>query len=303
MRHEHFNKKEHGFVGHLSEPEEGSDRAVIVIMGGEQSLFPGTIFADRFADYGITGLAVSLFGAEGLTEGISEIPLEMFIPAVNYLKEKKGIEHISVYGQSMGSIFAVLIAQYIGGIENVIMVSPTHVPFEGTQKNAKRMTGKSIATFHGKEIPFVTADFASYKASGYYSHPAVGHRVMGMWIAFYEAYQDKEAESRAWLHVEKTNARILLIAGQLDETWPAEYSVNALKNYLEQLGYEKEVKIILYPKGSHLNGLVPDRKREKKLYRMLPLVGLMYKTFGKYRKENMQYLEETEKTVIDWIRR
>lgn len=37
MRHEHFNMKEHGFVGHLAEPDGGSDRAVLVIMGGEQS--------------------------------------------------------------------------------------------------------------------------------------------------------------------------------------------------------------------------------------------------------------------------
>ena len=31
---------------------------------------------------------------------------------------------------------------------------------------------------------------------------------------------------------------------------------------------------------------MPNREREKKLYRMIPLVGLMYKTFGRYRKEN-----------------
>ncbi len=68
VKHEHFNMKEHGFVGHLAEPDTGSDKAVIVIMGGEQSLLPGIKFAERFADYGITGLAVSLYGAEGLPE-------------------------------------------------------------------------------------------------------------------------------------------------------------------------------------------------------------------------------------------
>ena len=34
MKHEHFNWKKHGFVGHLAEPDGGSDKAVIVIMGG-----------------------------------------------------------------------------------------------------------------------------------------------------------------------------------------------------------------------------------------------------------------------------
>ena len=66
MRHEDLNYLKHGFAGHLAEPDNGSDHAVIVIMGGEQSILPGIKFAERFADYGITGLAVSLFGAEGL---------------------------------------------------------------------------------------------------------------------------------------------------------------------------------------------------------------------------------------------
>lgn len=89
MNHEHFNMKDHGFVGHLAEQDEGSERAVIVIMGGEQSLLPGIKFAERFADYGITGLAVLLYGAEGLPDGINKIPLEMFVPAVDYLKNVK----------------------------------------------------------------------------------------------------------------------------------------------------------------------------------------------------------------------
>ena len=44
-----------------------------------------------------------------------------------------------VRGQSMGTVFAALTAQYIGGIENVVIVSPSHVPFEGTTKDKKRI--------------------------------------------------------------------------------------------------------------------------------------------------------------------
>lgn len=301
MRHEDFDMREHGFVGHLAEPEGGSDKAVLIIMGGEQSILPGIKFAERFADYGITGLSVSLYGAEGLPDSPNQCPLEMFIPAVEYLRNEKYIEHISVYGQSMGSIFAVLVAQYIGGMENLIMVSPTHVPFEGTLADKKTMTGHSVATWQGEAVPFVRADFSAVKAGKYQKHPAVSHKVTGMWAAYYNAYQDKDAERKAWLQVEKSNARILLIAGDEDEAWPAEYSVKALKKYLDDKNYEKEVKVVIYPHGSHLNGLMPNREREKKLYRMIPLIGLMYKTFGKYRKENIAYFEQSEKEIIDWI--
>lgn len=302
MEHEDFNMKEHGFVGHLAEPDGGSDQAVIVIMGGEQSLLPGIKFAERFADYGITGLSVSLFGAEGLPDSPDRIPLEMFISAVRYLREQKQIEHISVYGQSMGSIFAVLAAQYIGGFENLIMVSPTHVPFEGTLKDKKTMTGHSVATWQGKDIPCVSADFSAVKSGKYQKHPDVPYKVMGMWIAYYKAYQDKEAERKAQLLVEQSDARVLLIAGDEDEAWPAEYSVKVIGQELKKKHYEKDVKVVIYRHGSHLNGLMPNRKREKRLYRMIPLIGLVYKTFGKYRKENMSYFAQSEKEIIDWIK-
>lgn len=97
-----------------------------------------------------------------------------------------------------------------------------------------------------------------------------------MWIAYYNAYQNKATEKAAWLHLEKTNARILLIAGA-------------------------EEKVIVYPHGSHLNGMMPDREREKKLYRMILLIGMMYRTFGKYRKENLEYFEQTEREIIKWL--
>lgn len=64
----------------------------------------------------------------------------------------------------MGSIFAVLAAVYIGGFENLIMVSPTHVPFEGTLKDKKTMTGRSVATWKWEDVPFVRADFSKIKA-------------------------------------------------------------------------------------------------------------------------------------------
>jgi pimeloyl-ACP methyl ester carboxylesterase len=302
MKHEDFNFPQHGFAGHLAEPDEGSDRAVIVIMGGEQSLLPGIKFAERFADYGITGLAVSLFGAEGLPDSPDRIPLDMFLPAVRHLREKKQIEHISVYGQSMGSIFAVLAAQYIGGMENLIMVSPTHVPFEGTLNDKKTMTGHSVVTWHGEDIPFVRADFSGVKAAKYRKHPAAAHKVTGMWAAYYDAYQNEAAVEAAKLEVEKTGARVLLIAGREDEAWPAELSVRTIEHQLKESGYKKEVKTLIFPHGSHLCGLMPNREREKKLYRMIPLVGLMYKTFGRYRKENLRYFAESEKEIINWVK-
>lgn len=41
LKHINFNMKEHGFVGHLAEPEQTNGKAVIVIMGGRAELSSG----------------------------------------------------------------------------------------------------------------------------------------------------------------------------------------------------------------------------------------------------------------------
>lgn len=294
-----YNMKEHGFVGHLSVPDQNSKYGVIVIMGGEQSLLPGTMIADRFADYGMNALAVSLFGADGLPDDVNQIPLDMFIPAIKVLKDM-GCTNISTYGMSMGSIFAALIPKYIGGIDNVILCSPTHVPFEGVVgKNSS--SGKSVVTWKGQDITFVRPCFSLRKANKYYFDKEANRKVMGMWIAYRDAYRDKTLEALADFKLYETGARILAIAGTGDEAWPSDYSVNYIKNQLDAVKYEKEYKASIYPNVSHLIGMMPNRERERKIYRILPFIGLIYKSFGKYKKECMNALEASEKEIVDWI--
>ena len=108
LKHINFNMKEHGLVGHLAEPEQTNGKAVIVIMGGEQSFLPGIKIAsrfpcksaERFADYGFTGLAVSLFGAEGLPDTPDRCPLEM--------KGFKILQNRKRFAQSYGHVACVL---------------------------------------------------------------------------------------------------------------------------------------------------------------------------------------------------
>lgn len=299
MEHIDYSMKEHGFVGHLTLPQKETKYGVLVIMGGERSLFPGSIIADRFADYGIMALAVSLFGADGLPEGAVQIPIDMFIPAVQVLRDR-GCENISAYGMSMGSVFAALLPKYIGGIDNVILCSPAHVPFEGTT-DKKSNSGKSVASWHGQDIPFVRPDFSGRKMSKYYYDAQAGRKVTGMWLAYRDAYQNKELEAKAELKFYETGARILLIAGTGDEAWPSDYSASYIKNQLDKAHYDRDYKLCLYPNASHLVGMMPSREREKRLYRLLPFIGVMYRSFRLHKTDCLNALEKSEREVVDWI--
>ena len=104
------------------------------------------------------------------------------------------------------------------------------------------------------------------------------------------------------LHPEKSDARILMIAGAEDEDWDSAYSVRKIEEQLKKVRYGHDVKLIIFPHGSHLCGLLPNPEREKRLYRMMPFIGIMYKTFGKYRKENLEYFARAEKEIIEWVK-
>ena len=57
----------------------------------------------------------------------------------------------------------------------------------------------------------------------------------------------------------------------------------------------------MYPNASHLIGMMPSRERNKWLYRMLPFIGLMYRTLGEHRVECMKAFIESEKEIVNWI--
>jgi esterase/lipase len=300
MRYLQFTVAADGFTGHMAEPEEKAVQAVIIVMGGEKSFLPGIKIAERFADYGIAGLAVSLFGADGLPKGPDRIPIDMFEPAVRYLKETRKFAKVSIYGISMGSVASALAARYIPGIDNLIMVSPSHVPFEGTL-DKRHMTGHSFVTWRKEEIPYVKPDFSQNKATKYGYDARAGRKVTGMWSDYMDAYEDREREKQAEIPLEKTNARILMIAGTGDEAWPSDYSVQYIKEQLDHVGYSKDCKAVFYPNASHLLGMMPNSEREKWLYRMIPLIGLAYRQFRTHKKECMQALEESEREILRWL--
>ena len=245
---------------------------------------------------------ISLFGMEGLPENVDRLEADMIEKAVLYLRDFRRIPHLSIYGQSMGSIFALCTAIQTKAFEKVILVSPSHVPFEAAAKDRKTMLGHSCVMWKGKELPYVSPDFSKYKAGRYYRTDSTDYPVTGMRLAYQEAYQDKQKEEAAILPLEETGADILMIAGEMDESWPSAYSVKKLEERLKKAQYPKQYRTILFPKGSHLCGMKPDEKDNRLLYRLIPLIGIMYRTFSKYRKENLSYMAQVDCEIIQWIK-
>lgn len=71
--------------------------------------------------------------------------------------------------------------------------------------------------------------------------------------------------------------------------------------YDEEAGYAKDYKILVYPKASHLIGIMPSKEWNKWLYRAIPVMGLLYRSLGKHRRECMDALEQSEREIINFI--
>lgn len=233
---------ENGFSGYLAKPSKLSKHGVVIILGGESVMLPflkvGRQMAKVFAKEGFISLSVSLFGANGLPNSPDQIPLEYIVHAISYLKKVEKCSRISVFGMSMGSLAALGGTLFSGYVDDLIMMSPSHVAFEGTSKDRETMLGRSAFTYDGKEIAYICADFSKYK----------------MYEAFEKAYDDKKREREAMdsLPIRDVKARVLLLAGGKDSSWPSTYSVNMLADELDKAGKKNQYQKIIYSDYGHM---------------------------------------------------
>lgn len=280
MKTQNFTLEIHGFTGHLVQPDRYKDTAVLVLTGNEKGLLPAARIAGRFAQYRHLSLAVPLCGADGMPEDPDRIPLDVLEPAVKFLREFKGIQYVAVYGASMGSLFALLAALYIPGIDQCVCVSGTHVVYEGSGEN-HTASGHSVVTWQGKELPFVRLDLSKDMRS-----------------AFEEAYQDSEQEAMAAVPVEDIPGSILILAADSDETWPADYSAKYMEKRMKKNREPDSFKVIIYKKASHILGLLPDESTQNWLYRFSRI---SYTSLRKYPKECVKALEQSQQEILTFL--
>ncbi len=303
MKYKEFTVKNDGFAGYLVEPKQiKAENVVIIIMGGKRSIINGQKVAERFTEFGIAGISVPVYGAKGQGKGVDRVEMNFMRRVVRTLRDKEGFKHVSVYGLSVGSVYAAVAARYTEGIDNAILVAPSHVPFEGSNTLKQIMTGHSMVKYDGVELPFVSPDFfhSGYMAKFIYDKDA-GREVSNMWRMYNTSYKDKTKESLAYYELEKSSCRYLFVAGTCDEVWPSEYSINYMMNKLENAGYDKEYKALIYPNASHIIGMLPSREKYKWQRRMLWLIGKIYRSYSEHREDSVRAVIESEKAIADFV--
>jgi len=214
--------------GSLFIPEQPSDLGVLVVAGSSGRV--DTNRAKLFAERGAVSLAQRWFGRPGQAPGINEIPLEIFVAALDCLRAE-GCRRLAMVGISYGALAALLTAINDPRLDLVVAISPSHVVWQSTGAglDASAWPPRSSFTWKGEPLPFVVWDPRAWPKAG--SEPPSFRKM-------HEASLRTFADD-AWaaaISIEDAKADVMLVAGGADALWPSDTAAVALADRLRAAG-------------------------------------------------------------------
>ncbi|MDZ5621409.1 alpha/beta fold hydrolase [Nocardioides sp. HM23] len=189
----------------LAEPQAPTGTGVLLLAGSSGRVDAGR--AELLARHGATVLAIRWFGGPGQQPGPYEVPLELFVDALDQLEPE--CERLALVGTSFGAEAALLVAALDGRVTATVAFAPSAYVWPGY--GADRWT--SHWTWQGSALPFVplvedwTPDSDPPAYRGWYDESL--------------AAAGPEVVDAAAIPVERIGGRVVLVAGGDDQVWPA----------------------------------------------------------------------------------
>ncbi|AXV76721.1 MULTISPECIES: acyl-CoA thioesterase/BAAT N-terminal domain-containing protein [Ralstonia solanacearum species complex] len=215
--------RDDGLVGTLYLPDPyahpGPRPAVMVLNGSGGGINEPR--AALYASHGYAAFALAYFKAPGLSDYISNTPLEYFERGLAWLRRRVRPLHdfVAVSGQSRGGELALLLgATFPEAVSAVIGYVPGAV-VHSAQNAADPAIGREGPTwlYRGQPLPHLwegnrTATWAPFDAG----EPPHRHE-----RAIRTALRDTQAVERARIRVEHTRGPVLLLSATDDGSWPS----------------------------------------------------------------------------------
>jgi dienelactone hydrolase len=184
--------RESGLVGTLYEPADAARHPAFIVLGGSGGGVPPPVGpAGGLASRGYAVLALAYFGAEGLPGSLSNIPLEYFGTALQWLAAQPSVDstRIGVLGASRGGELALLLGAVYPAIRLVVAYVPSNVVWRGCCDPSAQFAW----TIGGRPLAAMSP------------------------LARRQPLEAQQAE----IPVEKIHGAVLLISGRDDGVWPS----------------------------------------------------------------------------------
>lgn len=215
--------RDEGLVGTLYLPDPyahpGPRPAVLILNGSGGGINEPR--AALYASHGYAAFALAYFKAPGLSDYISNTPLEYFERALAWLRKRVAPLHdfVAVSGQSRGGELALLLgATFPEAVSAVIGYVPGAI-VHSAQNAADPATGREGPTwlYRGQPLPHLWEGNRTATWAPFDEGPAP-HRHER---AIRTALQDDDAVARARIRVERTRGPVLLLSATDDGSWPS----------------------------------------------------------------------------------
>ena len=246
-------ENEHGLVGTLYLPDPyahpGPRPAVLILNGSGGGINEPR--AALYASHGYAAFALAYFKAPGLSDCISNTPLEYFERALAWLRKRVEPLHdfVAVSGQSRGGELALLLgATFPEAVSAVIGYVPGAVVHSG-QNAAAPAVGREGPTwlYRGQPLPHLWEGNRTATWAPFDEGPAP-HRHER---AIRTALQDADAVARARIRIERARGPVLLLSASDDGSWPSSYYSRMVTTKQDEVRHPGPVQHIAYEGAGH----------------------------------------------------
>lgn len=192
---------------------------------------------DKFISKGYAFLAIGYFGSKETPSTLDRISLDSIHEAILTASENPKInpEKIAIIGGSKGGELVLNLASYFDDIDAVVAMSPSHVSFPALTM----MSNTSSWILNDKELPYAPTPYS-----------AVPAMISGNHLEAYNIIlENKNAEKKALIPVEKINGSILLLSASNDEAWPSAQMSDKIIEHLKNIGFKKHYEHVIIEGG------------------------------------------------------
>lgn len=242
--------RQDGLAGVLYTPAGPGPHPAIVVLNGSGGGI-NEARAALFASHGYAALALGYFGAPGLPDYLSDIPLEYFERALRWLRAeaRPAGDFVAVSGHSRGGELALLLGSlYPEAVSAVIAYVPSSV-VHGVLNAGKPGAGRfgPAWTQAGKPLAHVWEDNAAQDWSSVDSLSEPRRQAQ----AFVNAQQDAAAVARARIPVERIAGPVMLLSAGDDGYWPSTQYAKEVAQALRAADHPYDVEHLDYPEAGH----------------------------------------------------
>jgi len=241
---------EQGLVGTLFLPVGPGPHPAVMILNGSG----GGINEPRaalYASHGYAAFALAYFKAPGLSDYISNTPLEYFEKGLDWLRAtvKPLGDFVAVSGQSRGGELVLLLgATFPKKVSAVLAYVPSALVHSG-QNACDPAIGREGPTWllGGKPL---THQWENNRHASWapFDDGAPPHRHV---LAMLTALQDKDAVAKARIPVEHIDAPVLLLSATDDGSWPSSIYSKMVSDKLDEVAHPHAVEWHDYQDAGH----------------------------------------------------